>query len=196
MVICCILHNLYCIHNRPARTALCKWHPAHFFLLAICRIPCESGTKTMHVNFLSVYFLCCTETLPSTLVAVMWIWWEFIRMRFIRPLKHGHVVSCRNHLDKSELFLEHFSDIRGCQSFVGSRCDSHGCFMGLTTAGCMAVTKQRVFYQRVIGARQRLDWNCRLLQRPLKYEEMLLNLIPCSMCRDIFWCSNDFKKAV
>lgn len=124
----------------------------------------------------------------------MWIWWEFIRMGFIRPLKHGHVVSCRNHLDKSELFLEHFSDIRGCQSFVGSRCDSHGCFMGLTTAGCMAVTKQRVFYQRVIGARQRLDWNCRLLQRPLKYEEMLLNLIPCSMCRDIFWCSNDFKK--
>ncbi|ROK08397.1 hypothetical protein DPX16_6092 [Anabarilius grahami] len=52
--------------------------------------------------------------------------------------------------------------------------------MGLTTAGCMAVTKQRVFYQRVIGARQRLDWNCRLLQRPLKYEEMLLNLIPCT----------------
>ncbi len=100
------------------------------------------------------------------------------------------------HLDKSEHFLGHCLDLRGCQSFVVSRYDSHGCFMGLTAAGCMAVTKQRVFYQRVIGARQRLDWNCRLLQRLLKYEVMLLNLIPCSTCRDIFWYSNDFKKAV
>ncbi len=71
---------------------------------------------------------------------------RFSRVEFIRPLKTNHTTVYHvkfKHLDKSEHFLDHFLDIRGCQSFVVSRYDSHGCFMGLTAAGCMAVTKQR-----------------------------------------------------
>lgn len=86
-----------------------------------------------------------TATLPLTLVAV-----NVNLMRdlaeFIRPLKTNHATVYHvkfKHLDKSEHFLDHFLDIRGCQSFVESHYDSHGCFMGLTAAGCMAVTKQR-----------------------------------------------------
>lgn len=53
MVICCILHNL--VFTTSLQELHCANDILHTFLLAICRIPCELGSKTMHVHFLSVY---------------------------------------------------------------------------------------------------------------------------------------------